>query len=1129
MLLETIKTLPVFEQLTADLKSGGTLAGLGLARACRLPISIGLSQALGVPILYITDRVDHALTLLEESNFWSKKTPFLFFSEPTPLFYENAMWDQQTRLERLQALGELAGYFSLPPRAPEVAPIVVSTVRAVMTRTLPKRDFLKACKTYRLEQEISPETLQRHLADTGYEAEEVVLAAGKYSRRGGILDLWPMLRTSPIRLEFFGDSIETIRSFDPTTQRTEQKLEELFVTPAREILPGKIQVEQGGPDQVSEFVLPLVYPLNASVLDYLPQNAIVLLDDASIAQELANEIEEQAIQLRTESVQAGVLPDDFPVPYFTWSEIHDSMQRNKWVELGFSTAEGSSPLAQVFQPGQRFSGHLKQFIEAMSENNRSGQKTWIVSRQIGRVRELWEAQADTASTEGEPQFIEGALGEGWVLTNTAGEKTALYTDTEIFGWDRPLPRQRARPGTDSPEFSFSDLKPGDWVAHIDHGIGRFQGLVKRALEGTEKEFLNIEYDNGDQIYVPIYQADRISRYIGPDERPPSATHLGTNDWGSNKQKVREAVRQVARELLELYAQRQMATGYAFKPDSTWQQELEASFPYIETVDQKKAILEAKKDMEDSRPMDRLLCGDVGYGKTEVALRAAFKAVNDSKQVALLVPTTVLAQQHYETFSQRLGPFPVSVEMLSRFRTQRQQQDVLKRLARGEIDIVVGTHRLIQPDVQFKDLGLVIIDEEQRFGVTHKERLKKLRTEVDVLTLTATPIPRTLYMALTGVRDISMINTPPAERQPVITHIGPYSPHLVRQAVVRELERGGQVFFVHNRVQTIDAMRQHLQKLVPEARIGIAHGQMPEGELAEVMHQFTRSEIDILLCTSIIESGLDIPNANTLIVDRGDTFGLAQLYQLRGRVGRGAQRAYAYFFRHKRRLPTREGQERLEIIAEHTQLGSGYSIAMRDLEMRGAGDLLGTRQHGYIASVGFHLYTKLLAQAVREIRNAAGQPELARQLDAIKEIPNLVSVDLPISITIPFDYVPEQGMRLKLYRRLAELESAEELEAMQEEFQDRFGAFPEEVNNLFYYMGVKVKANAAGLSSVALEDDQIVLRFPTLPDQKRVRKLPELKLARAGKNAYWMEFSPSDMHWRTKLINVIDQIMEFNII
>ncbi len=507
---------------------------------------------------------------------------------------------------------------------------------------------------------------------------------------------------------------------------------------------------------------------------------------------------------------------------------------------------------------------------------------------------------------------------------------------------------------------------GDYVVHVDHGIGRFAGLIQRQLEGHEREFLAVEYDNADTLFVPVHQADRLTRYVGADGGKPSLDHLGGQAWSETKSRVKEAVQKVAEDLLDLYARRQVVEGFSFAPDSQWQKELEDSFPYVETDDQKSAIAEIKRDMERARPMDRLLCGDVGYGKTEVALRAAFKAVMSGKQAAVLVPTTVLAQQHFETFSQRLAAFPVTVEMLSRFRTPREQTEILLKLALGEVDIVIGTHRLISADVEFKDLGLVVIDEEQRFGVTHKEHLKKLRTEVDVLTLTATPIPRTLYMALTGVRDISNLNTPPEERLPIVTHVGPYSPRLVRQAILRELERGGQIFFVHNRVNTIDAMKAHLNKLVPEARVDIGHGQMAENQLASVMHRFNMGEIDILLCTTIIESGLDIPNANTLIVDRADTFGLAQLYQLRGRVGRGAMRAYAYFFRHNKMAPTQDGQQRLEVIAENTQLGAGYSIAMRDLEIRGAGDLLGTRQHGYIQSVGFHLYTRMLADAVRRL-------------------------------------------------------------------------------------------------------------------------------------------------------------------
>jgi transcription-repair coupling factor (superfamily II helicase) len=533
----------------------------------------------------------------------------------------------------------------------------------------------------------------------------------------------------------------------------------------------------------------------------------------------------------------------------------------------------------------------------------------------------------------------------------------------------------------------------------------------------------------------------------------------------------------------------------------------------------RVLAEVKHDMEDTRPMDRLICGDVGYGKTEVALRAAFKAVNDGKQVAVLVPTTVLAQQHYHTFQDRLAAFPVRVEMLSRFRSPQQQHEIIQTLRDGAVDIIIGTHRLLSSDVIFKDLGLLIIDEEQRFGVTHKEALKKMRTEVDVLTMTATPIPRTLYMALSGVRDISTINTPPEERLPIITHVGPYSPSLVRQAAVRELERGGQIFFVHNRVQTIGAMHSHLEKIVPEARIAIAHGQMPENELSQRMERFTNGEVDILLSTSIIESGLDIPNANTLIVDRADTFGLAQLYQLRGRVGRGAQRAYAYFFRHKQKPPSEEGRQRLDTIAENTQLGAGFSIAMRDLEIRGTGDILGTRQHGHIASVGFHLYTRLLGEAVRHLRLDRGIPPSSELLNLQAQLPS-INVELPIPASIPSDYVADKNIRLGLYRRLPNLREANDVDAFSEELTDRFGPPPEPVRNLLFQVRIRILAERAGLISVTGEANQLVMRYP---EGLMPTDLPNLgSYARIGKIAIWLPYL-NIPDWPDKLIEVLETL------
>jgi transcription-repair coupling factor (superfamily II helicase) len=1129
-LLEALRALPAYQSLLEELKAGTMLPGQGLMRAARLPLAAALHHDLNQPLVLVTDRPSRALTLLDELGFWAKDTPHFYFSEPTPLFYEQAAWGSNTRRDRLQALTSLAVYHLPGVAKPEMPPIVITTVRALMTRTLPRRDFIKASRMIKINQTYPPETLVRSWLDIGYQPAEIVVESGQFSRRGGILDIWPPAEPFPVRIEFFGDEIDLLRRFDPASQRTVARLEQLLVTPAREFLPGRAEDPQPSGEELDEFSIPVLHPAVSSLLDYLPRNALTLVDDLDLLQSLALEIEEQAVRLRSESISEGTLTPGYPIPYISWSELMDSLTGHTWLQLGLAGEIEHSELAAAFMPGPRFGGRLRQLVEYVETLCDKGEESWLISRQVSRLRELWNDRREIATENHTPQFIEGTLTEGWTLTLPPGRQVHLLTDAEIFGWERPQPRVRARIQAEAPEAVYTDLKTGDWVVHIDYGIGRYAGLVRRTLDGVEREFLCVEYDGGDQLFVPVHQADRLSRYIGPDAEPPSPTRLGTAEWTNAKQKVREEVLQVARDLLDLYANRQVARGFAFSQDSPWQKELEASFPYVETDDQGKAIQAVKKDMENARPMDRLLCGDVGYGKTEVALRAAFKAVMDGKQVAILVPTTVLAQQHYETFRQRLAAYPVHVEMLSRFRTPREQDEILLRLAAGEVDIIIGTHRLIQPDVEFKDLGLVVIDEEQRFGVAHKEHFKKLRTEVDVLTLTATPIPRTLYLALTGARDISQINTPPAERLPIITHIGPYAPRLVRQAILRELERGGQVFFVHNRVQTIRAMERHLNKLVPEARIGVAHGQMQEQGLAQVMIQFTKGEIDVLLCTSIIESGLDIPNANTLIVDRGDTFGLAQLYQLRGRVGRGAQRAYAYFFRHRHKAPTPEGQERLEVIAENTQLGAGYSIAMRDLEMRGAGEMLGMRQSGYIASVGFHLYTRLLAQAVRQLRQVEQIPAPAGESDVLigpASIRMAVTVDLPISVGIPSDYVPDQNLRLSLYRRLADLQNEQEVQFLADEFIDRFGVLPGDVENLFFQMRVKLLAEMAGLASVTLENEQFVMRFPPLPDGFPPRNLPSLgNQTRAGKNAYWMPVNGSPIDWKERLLDTLQRLVDY---
>jgi transcription-repair coupling factor (superfamily II helicase) len=1139
-------------EISEALQKGETLSPLGLRRSARLPVLAALYTGLERPILLVTDRADHVLAMAEEMGLWAPQARRLTFPEPNPLFYENAAWGQATRWDRLMVLTTLALYHIPGSIVPENGPIILAPARSLMTRTLPRREFLRATRSLKTGQVIQPDELVRSWINLGYELVNTVIAAGQFARRGGILDVWPPVDLYPARIEFFGDEIDSLRHFNPSTQRTLKVSEDgnagigrLVISPAKEYLVPADYIspfaspESQDQEPINEFHIPLLHTSHASVLDYLPRQALVVVDDWELLRDSIDEIEEQAVGLRQDYVREGVLPEDFPIPYLTWAEIQDALSMHQVLELGPSSALEGSSLAGRFTPGPRFGGRLKPAIDHILQRYLAGDRLAIVSRQSARLQELWaETRLDALATSEDgqnliPLFFEGSLSEGWTFAQDGAGILHLLTDGEIFGFRRPEARQRARLVAEEPEAAYADLQAGDWVVHVDHGVGRFVGLVSRSVDEIEREYLCVEYAENDQLFVPVYQADRLTRYVGPDNREPTPTRLGSPEWKNSKVRAEESVEEVAQDLLELYAKRQLVQGTSFGSDTAWQKELEASFPYVETEDQLRVIAEVKRDMEKMRPMDRLICGDVGYGKTEVALRAAFKAVMDGKQVAVLVPTTVLAQQHYNTFRERLSAFSVEVEMLSRFRNPRQQREILERLRKGGIDILIGTHRLIQDDVKFKDMGLLIIDEEQRFGVTHKEYLKLMRTEVDVLTMTATPIPRTLYMALTGVRDISTINTPPEERLPIVTHVGAYSPRLIRQAILRELERGGQVFFVHNRVQTIGAMRSHLEKLVPEARLTVAHGQMPENELSEQMERFIAGEVDILLSTSIIESGLDIPNANTLIVDRADTFGLAQLYQLRGRVGRGAQRAYAYFFRHSKKPPTMEGRQRLETIAENTQLGAGYSIAMRDLEIRGAGDILGIRQSGHIAAVGFHLYTRLLADAVRHLRKASqsgisaapvqvedgSQEKLLQSVDPQRP---LVSVDLPLSIQIPADYVPDKTMRLRLYRRIADLQSTQDLEAMQEEFTDRFGPPPEGVNNLLYQMKVKLMAEKASIISVSGEGGQMVLRFPALPEGVTQRSLPSLGPdVRLGKNALWMHTSLPD--WQNKLVEVLARL------
>ncbi len=1130
MVPDGITALPEFQALRArvESKDDAVFGSLGLQRSARYVTTAAFYAALGRPILFLTDRPEQALLAFDEIGFWQPKADRYLFPAPEPHFYENADWSLSVRRDRIQTLTQLTRLLIPNTDKPAEMPLVIAPVRAVMTRSLGRVNFIRSLKQLRVGQEIDPGKLLRMWNDTGYEAVDAVLESGQYSRRGELLDVWPHSEPYPLRVDFFGDEIESIHRFDPSTQRNIVKLQKAYIPPASEVITSvnpEVEIEPGAP---RDFYLPLINRDPACLLDYLPKDTLILVDDLGNVNDTAEELEEEAEKLREESVEVGTLPEDYPEPYISFSELNDIMEDYPLIDLGRSEVPDSCYLADAFTPAERFGGHLDTFCKYLLNRRRAKDSVTVVSRQADRIEAVWKEMSPAPGEGIEPTFTEDSLSEGFSFTEADGSHAIVMTDSEIFGWERPAPRKPARQSIDTPEKYIADLKPGDYVVHVDFGIGVYGGLVTRTFDGVKKDYLVVNYTDDDRLYVPVHQADRLSNYVGANGKAPEVTRLGTKDWLNAKNFVRENVLEVANELLELYAKRQVTPGYAFSKDSIWMKDLEGAFPYEETPDQKAAIQKVKEDMEASRPMDRLICGDVGYGKTEIALRAAFKAACDSKQVAILVPTTILAQQHYDTFKKRFAAYPINVEMLSRFRTKKEQTQILKKLKEGEIDIIIGTHRLVSKDIEFKDLGLVVIDEEQRFGVSQKEFLKKLRARVDVLTLTATPIPRTLYMALTGVRDISNINTPPYERVPITTYVGPYSEKIVKQAINRETERGGQVFFIHNRVQSIYAVCNYLQRLVPNARIGIAHGQLAEKQLSSVMDQFYKGEIDVLLCTSIIESGLDVPNANTLIVSRADMFGLAQLYQIRGRVGRSNQRAYAYFFRQKSHKPTEAGLERLEVIAENTQFGAGYTIAMRDLEMRGAGEILGSRQHGAIASVGFHLYTRMLAQAVRSVKEVKGIEVDDEALGITREMAylfNPISVELPLNIGIPESYIEDDQVRIKLYRRMASVSREKELDALSAEFIDRFGPLPVEIENLIYQIRVKIIAERIGLTAVVKENNDIVLKFPNLPRGIEKRDLPAVSSRiRVGKNSYRVigcDWSGTD--WQDELIGQLAMV------
>ena len=1079
------------------------------------------------PLLVLTPRPEDSRRLHDQLlTYLGEDAPVYHLPEPEVLPFERLAVDSRTVNQRLTALSALAAALSPDDSADRPAPpLVVASAAAALRLTLPPSllagsgfsSDAAAFTRLRVGQRIPRvEELLTAWVNLGYRNEPLVESPGSFSQRGGIIDLYPPQCEYPWRLELWGDEVDTLRPFDPYTQRSLPAAAEtpaaVTVIPAREQLPGladRAAVEQRiaaidfarcpnatreriEDELVELFANPNIETLSfyngllnrSSLLDCLPADALLVLDRPDQIETEARDLEEKFSRMRASREGRGELPRNFPSPYLTWDELADGLARHQeTVHL-----EGWLDAADdLFQPAPAYFGNLDQFTADLKGQLRQGRSIVALSQHTRRLAEVLSesgigaALSPTLSDPPQPghiYLIPGSLPEGWTTAPGAepGKKSSpaltLLTDAELFG---AVKERRYRPSRArnplGDDFILSDLAPGSYVVHIDHGVARFAGTTQMGDNGDAKEYLVLEYADNDRLYVPTDHLDRVGVYVGAQDQPPSLTRLGTAEWARIKEKVKGSTRELAEELLKLYAARQSAQGHQFGGDTVWQQELEDAFPYHETPDQTQAIDEVKLDMEQSRPMDRLICGDVGYGKTEVALRAAFKTVSDGMQVGLLVPTTVLAQQHYATFSERLSPYPMQVEVLSRFRTPKEQQAVVAGLQDGSVDIVIGTHRLLQKDVRFKNLGLVVVDEEQRFGVSHKETLKRLRQEVDVLTLSATPIPRTLHMALSGLRDMSVMNTPPEARLPVKTFVSEYSDDTIREAILREMERGGQVFFLHNRVRSIDRKTAELSELVPEARFMIGHGQMAETELEEVMVAFANGEADVLVCTTIIESGLDMPNVNTLILDRADRFGLSQLYQLRGRVGRGEHRAYAYLLLPPGRRITEAAEQRIQAILEAADLGSGFRIAMRDLEIRGAGNLLGAAQSGQIYAVGLDLYGQLLEEAVAELQEQGRDG--AASIAPAQELPRL---ELPVAASLPETYIPHTPTRLALYQRFAKVRERSALPDLRAELRDRFGPLPPPVENLLTLLDLRALAAAVGIESILHTQTGITLNL-----------------------------------------------------
>jgi transcription-repair coupling factor (superfamily II helicase) len=1019
------------------------------------------------------------------------------------------------RSARMTLLADLAA------RRPIIA---IAPVAALRQYVMPRDVFVAATLTLAPADEAGFDDLQEWLFDLGYHRADVVSAAGEYAVRGGIVDVWAATADMPARIEFFGDEIESIRSFEAESQRSTAPLEQLTIAPWSEIggsddyrerVLGRIAgtaatvsaarayIASGA--DIPEAWLSLAYDRDETLLDYLDENALVVLEEpamlATIERGLEDERsrEEQVLLAAVESGELSVDEDavgeallaEVEAPHPSFAHLGRALaSRRTLIVPGAIEGESASWLPRSLEsfvletrPVEHFNRQITMFLEQVKTWVGAGETVALVASGASRLAEMLRAAdltversatllhlreigaasfvgSGTGMTRGGVVFVDqGNIEAGFAIP---GLRLHVLGDREIYG--QPPKRVKLRAVKEGVPVTLADLRVGDYVVHAVHGIGQYLGLRTETILGATQDYLDLKYAGTDRMLVPVTQMHQVGKYGASEGAAPRLSKMGGGDWARAKTRVSESLAKIAEGLVDLYAARELAPGHAFGPDTPWQAELEESFPYETTPDQQKAIDETKADMERSRPMDRLVCGDVGYGKTEVALRAAFKAIADKRQVAILVPTTLLAAQHFRTFSARFASFPIRIEELSRFKTKKEQQVILKALADGKVDVVVGTHRLLQKDVVFADLGLIVVDEEQRFGVMHKERLKQLRASVDVLTLSATPIPRTLHMSLLGVRDMSLIQTAPKNRMSIKTVVVPASDAIVQKAIVAELDRGGQVYYLHNRIESIYGVARALETLVPKARVVVGHGQMSESELEPIMERFVDGQVDVLVATTIIENGIDIPNVNTIIVHDADKFGLAQLYQLRGRVGRSNHQAYAYLLYQAHKALSEDAKSRLEAIREFTHLGSGLQVAMRDLEIRGAGNLLGAAQSGFIGAVGFETYCELLAEAIAARKGAAA--EVVEKREAV--------IDVKLDAYIPNDYIPQVSQKIAAYQELANARSEPAVDAVADGLIDRFGPLPAPLANLVEVTKLRTKALEKNVTRVVIDKSRLTL-------------------------------------------------------